>query len=85
MVGINTETKCISPEAFSKSSKSSPVKNHTDRVFSMGNLVRITFLNEFVFFKVFAAWFVILVNELNNGTLSINGHKTDPTLSQRRH
>jgi hypothetical protein len=82
---MKTETKCISPEASSKTSKSSPVKNHTDRVFSIGNLVRITFLNEFVFFKVFAAWFVILVKELNNGTLSINGHKTAPTLSQRRH
>jgi hypothetical protein len=51
----------------------------------MGNLVRITFLNEFVFFNVFAAWFVILVKELNRGTLSISGHKTDHIFSQRCH
>jgi hypothetical protein len=85
VVGINTETKCFSPEAFSNTSKSSPVKNHTDHAFSIGNLVSITFLNEFVFFNVLAAWFVILVNELNNGTLSINGHKTAHTFSQTCH
>jgi hypothetical protein len=82
---MKTETRCISHEAFSKTSKSSPVKNHTDQVFSMGNLVSITFLNEFVFFKVLVACSVILVNEFNNGTFSINGSKKDFTLSQMCH
>jgi hypothetical protein len=55
VVGINTETRLFSHIAFSKLSNSSPVKNHTDRVFSVGNLTNITFLNEFVFCNVFAA------------------------------
>lgn len=85
VVGINTETKLFSHIAFSKLSSSSQVKNQTDQVFSVGNLVRITFLNEFVFCKVFAAWFVILVKEFNNGTFSTNGSKTAFTLSHTRH
>lgn len=45
-------------------------------------MTKITFLKEFVFLKVFAAWFVILVKEFNNGTLLINGSKKFFTLSQ---
>jgi hypothetical protein len=85
VVGMKTETRCISHGAFSKISKSSPVKNHTDQVFSMGNLVSITFLNEFVFFKVLVACSVILVKEFNNGTFSINGSKHALTFSHTCH
>jgi hypothetical protein len=46
---MNTETKFISQVALSKLSNSSQVKNHTDQVFSEGNLTKTTFSNEFVF------------------------------------
>lgn len=82
---MNTETKFVSHISFSKLSRSSQVKNQTDQVFSIGNLTKTTFLNEFVFCRVFAAWFVILVNELKSGTFSINGSKKNFTLSQIRH
>jgi hypothetical protein len=55
VVGIKTETKCNSPEALSNISKFSPVKNQTDRVFSVGNFTNTTFLKEFVFCNVLAA------------------------------
>jgi hypothetical protein len=55
VVGINTETKFISQVALSKLSNFSHVKNHTDQVFSEGNLTKTTFLNEFVFLNVLAA------------------------------
>jgi hypothetical protein len=54
-VGINTETKFNSHVALSKLSNSSHVRNQTDQVFSVGNLTKTTFLNEFVFCSVFAA------------------------------
>ena len=38
-----------------------------------------------MFCNVLAAWFVILVNELNNGTFSINGSKNVFTLTHIRH
>jgi hypothetical protein len=55
VVGINTETKFVSHVVFSKTFKSSHVKNQTDQVFSVGNLTKTTFLKEFVFCKVLAA------------------------------
>ena len=55
VVGINTETKFNSHVALSKLSNSSHVRNQTDQVFSVGNLTKTTFLNEFVFCSVFAA------------------------------
>ena len=38
-----------------------------------------------MFCNVFAAWFVILVNELSNGTFSIKGSRKSLTFSHTRH